>query len=605
MQTEVTPLSASISHDPTQDDTAKPAEPARLASSPRQNASAWQGPPSRRSVDSAAQDQRPQVALPSGGSPGPIGRTGATVSVEASAFLASTSSDKVESASAIGTSANHALKATANTQEEVQAVFDRFRDEGKPVAVVSGGSLSGYAVALQLKQKGFNVLVAEARSTYTRQNIVALKEEAIYTLAKLSPDGKLLGDLLQAHQLSPRQTRIVEEGDQLVQRQTPEHRLLDWLMPGDPGKALPPHIPVRPDKPRQPSPGLDVELPNQPARGTEANEFGPHEREPLEHLDLAWPQHEVLDSVKPEAWHYGNLDQVSNTTLAIGQIRDLEVGLNRYCADTAGIQIVNARVSLSGEGDGDIKTTQLRLSGGEVVVPHAPPTLICLAEGKGPNTMDFSEQKTITTSEAWFQRNFRVEADIKSGSSLVVDPKRPDKLPVVPIRINREHDSVINLAHYANRDENESAEQVWARTATRTQDVLRAAGSHADADDESIREFQSNRIDVDWRRSSVMAKGNVVLVGDAAGTGSPIAGAGGSLAMSAYPEIIDRLVSHPEFHTAEGREKANAAYNEDAAKPVDVWQRKSAELMRALKLFPAEKIREINASSGTIASLKK
>lgn len=485
----------------------------------------------------------------------------------------------------------YALKTTASTSAEVNTVLQRFATEGKPVAVVSGGSLSGYTVALQLKNHGFNVLVAEARDTYTRHNILALKEEAIYTLAKLAPDGKLINELLESSRLSLRKSRIDEKNGQLVQLPTPTYRFADWLLPASKRKGLPPRIPVRTHTTQQTSASLNVE---------QTGTASAHKQKPLEHLNLEWPQNDVVDSVKQEDWHYDDLNRVSDVTLAIGQIRDLEAGLNRYWVNSAGIEVIHAKVDLQETGEG--YTTDLKLNDGSVT-PDFPLDLVCLAEGKGSNIARFSEQKIIETNEAWYQRSFRVERGLKSGSSLIANPKYPEKPPLVPIRIQRENDSAINIAYYANRQE--TAEQIWTRMSDRTQAVLQAAGSNARADNPDIIEYQSKRIDVDWRRSSVMARANVVLVGDAAGTSSPIAGAGGSLAMSAYPEIVERLAKHPGFRDPQRREEANAMYNEQAAQSLDVWLHKSADVMRKLKLFSSEKLREINASSGRVASLKK
>jgi hypothetical protein len=63
------------------------------------------------------------------------------------------------------------LKTTVDaTPAAVRALFTKFQLDkaasGKPVAVVSGGSVSGYATALALAKKGFSVLVVEKRDGY-------------------------------------------------------------------------------------------------------------------------------------------------------------------------------------------------------------------------------------------------------------------------------------------------------------------------------------------------------------------------------------------------------------------------------------------------------
>ncbi|OJH33571.1 hypothetical protein [Cystobacter ferrugineus] len=484
----------------------------------------------------------------------------------------------------------HDLQATVKTADDMQAVLDRFeaeRAQGKPVAVISGGSLSGYAVALKLKNLGFNVINAEARNTYTRQNVVGLKEEAVHSLAHLSPDGSLLDSLAESNRISMRKSRIVEKDGTLQQAPSPSHRFADWLMPKQNGNPLPPRIPVREAAP-----------PKQPSF-IDANPAAAKKHEPMEHLNLEWPNKEVVTAMDPKDWNYPNMERISEDTVAIGQIRDLEVGLNQH-AVKQGIEVAHARVALKDMGSQYSPTFQF---GDERVSPKFPVDLVVVAEGKGKNTSVISpQQNVIETGESWYQRNFVVEPGLNSGTSLVGSRTDPDKRPLVPIRINRKDDSLINVAHYARRDE--TADEVWAKNADRTQATLRAAGSAADANDPSIVEYRSGRIDVNYRRSETTARGNAVLVGDAAGTGSPLAGAGGSLALSIYPEAVERLVKHPGFNDPNTREQANAAYREDADKAVDVWQRKSVDIQRALNLVPTETAQQVNASSGKVKSLK-
>ncbi|ATB36842.1 hypothetical protein CYFUS_002257 [Cystobacter fuscus] len=484
----------------------------------------------------------------------------------------------------------HDLQATVKTAEDMQAVLDRFeaeRAQGKPVAVISGGSLSGYAVALKLKNLGFNVISAEARGTYTRQNVVGLKEEAVHSLAHLSPDGSLLNSLAESNRLSMRKSRIVEKDNTLQQAPSSSHRFADWLMPQQNGNPLPPRIPVREAEPQKQPSFID------------ANPATAKKHEPMEHLNLEWPNKEVVTAMDPKEWNYPNMERISEDTLAIGQIRDLEVGLNQH-AVKQGIEVAHARVALKDMGSQYSPEFQF---GNEHVATRFPVDLVVVAEGKGKNTSVISpEQHSIETGESWYQRNFVVEPGLNSGTSLVGSRTDPDKRPLVPIRINRKDDSLINVAHYARRDE--TAEEVWAKNADRTQATLRAAGSAADANDPSIVEYRSGRIDVNYRRSETTARGNAVLVGDAAGTGSPLAGAGGSLALSIYPEAVERLVKHPGFNDPNTREQANAAYREDADKAVDVWQRKSVDIQRALNLVPTETAQQVNASSGKVKSLK-
>lgn len=485
----------------------------------------------------------------------------------------------------------YALQSTVTTAADMEAVFDRFqaeREQGKPVALVSGGSLSGYPVAMKLKNLGFNVITAEARAQYTRSNVPALKEEAIHSLAHLSPDGSLMNSLLESNQMSMRQSRIVQKDGEMKQVLEPARRFTDWLAPEQTGNPLPPRIPVR-EEPTQKLPAFIDADPNAAKK-----------HEPMEHLALEWPNKEVVQAMDPKDYHHPNMERLSKDTLGIGMIRDLEAGLNKHAVQQ-GIEVAHARVALKDEGTHF--TPELNI-GGQTVSPKFPVDLIVVAEGKGANTTVVSpQQNLIKTDESWHQRNYVLEPGLNAGSSVVADPKDTSTPPLVPIRINRKDDSVLNVAYYARRSEN--GDDVWAQNADRTQATLQAAGSKADANNPDIVEYRSPRIDVDYRRSETLANKNAVLVGDSAGTGSPSAGAGASLAMSIYPEAVEQLVKSPDFKNPETREKANAVYSENVGKGIDVWQRKTVDVMRKLDLMTSEKAQEVNASSGKVKALKE
>ncbi|HET7864622.1 MAG TPA: hypothetical protein VFL86_09480 [Burkholderiaceae bacterium] len=463
--------------------------------------------------------------------------------------------------------------------------------QGKPAVLVSGAGVNGSMTAAKLSNLGANVLVAEKRAGFSRQNILGLKEEALYTMANISPEGKLLGDMVDAHQINFRKSRIAEVSGVPMQAAAPDYRFGDWLLPATNGDSLPPMIPVRTTAPPQGPPAVDLPLRTPATTGS---------REPLEHLDLAWPNHEVVRAVAPGDWRYENLAALSESTLAVAQTRDLEAGLNAFCAGKAGIDIVQAEVDIKDAGEHYQAEFML---GTQRIASPLNFDLIHIAEGsRGKNARAFGERLQVDTGETWHQRHFTAEPGLNAGSSLLRSRGNPEKMPLIPIRFNRSSDTVISIAHCTSRSED--AASVWTRTAPRTQAVLKAAGSQARADDPSIVEYDSGRIDVVWSRHTAPADRNIAAGGDAAATGSPSAGAGASLAASAYPEMTQRLFEHPGFRDPARRAEANAAYNSQAALVADIWHDRSAKLMKSLGMLSPDSLRRIRALSGTTRPLQ-
>jgi len=181
-----------------------------------------------------------------------------------------------------------------------------------------------------------------------------------------------------------------------------------------------------------------------------------------------------------------------------------------------------------------------------------------------------------------------------------LDPENP---AVVPIRFNRTEDTVVNVAHLAARTD--KTEDVWRRNHELTNAVLKAAGSKASADDPAIVSYDSGPIAVSWGRAREPAKMNLTMGGDAVANKSPSAGAGASLAASAYPEMTQRLMEHPGFKDQTRRNEANAAYNEQARQVSNVWEDKSIRIMRSLGKLPDDALKDIRAKSGRNESLRQ
>lgn len=483
------------------------------------------------------------------------------------------------------------LTTTLKSPDELEALLAKFAEDqkaGKPAVLVVGASVNGSMTAAKAARLGANVLVMEKRDGFSRDNIFALKEETLYTMASVSPDGTLLKQMHDANMLNFRQSRIEAGKEDLQQKPTPDHRFADWLLPGTPGEGLPPMIPVRKSKPADTPAFVDKPL---------SGNHQPNTLERLPHLDLA--EHDVINAMRPEEWRYTDLTKLSNSSLGISQTRYFETGLNRYLAAQEGVDIAQGEVDVENRGDHFGPTLKM---GGKSIVPDFEFDLVHLAEGsRGKNALAHAERLTTDFGETWFQRNFNVEPDLKPGSSLVPNRGDPENPAVIPIRFNRTEDTVVNVAHLAARTD--QTEDVWRRNHDLTQAVLRASGSQASADDPTIVSYDSGPIAVAWGRAVEPAKMNLALGGDAAANKSPSAGAGASLAASAYPEMTQRLMEHPGFKDPTRRNEANAAYNEQARQVSNVWEDKSIRLMRALGALPDGALSDIRANSGRNESL--
>jgi len=281
------------------------------------------------------------------------------------------------------------LVTTLKTPEQLENLLKKFaadRESGKPAVLVVGASVNGSMTAAKASRLGANVLVMEKRDGFSRNNIFALKEETLYTMASVSPDGELLKHMRDANMLNFRESRIEAGHDDLQQKPTPDHRFADWLLPGTPGEGLPPMIPVRKSMAAGTPAFLDKPL---------SKEGQPGMPERLPHLDLA--ENDVINLMRPEEWRYTDLAKLSDSSLAISQTRYFETGLNRHLAAQEGVEIAQGEVDVQKRGEHFVPTLRM---GGKDIVPYFQFDLIHLAEGSnGKNVLAHADRLTTDFGE--------------------------------------------------------------------------------------------------------------------------------------------------------------------------------------------------------------
>ncbi|MFM0069258.1 FAD-dependent oxidoreductase [Paraburkholderia aspalathi] len=489
------------------------------------------------------------------------------------------------------------MKTTVDaTPAAVHALFTKFQadkaESGKPVAVVSGGSISGYATALALKEKGFNVLVVEKREDYRRQNVFSLKQDAIFSLARLAPDlpataGEehatgLLRAMRDKKLLTVAKNKVERDGMELKLKLHRQHRFMDWVVPS---KELPSMIPQMKRTGGGVSAYLDAAEPH-PPRDVDARDTTIR----AAHLDPAWPDHQLVGAVKPDDWQLGDPKEMNADNLVFSQVMDLEKGLNDYCATPqVGINILRADVQLQNGGTDDRFVPILKV-GDELVHPDFPVDLICVAEGsRSPNRLAIGgDPAEIDPNESWHQGNYIETAKDtpKPGGFEIVEVGHNPLALTVTQYIEQGHQSLTNISVYAPTN-NKPGETAARAKLENAQAHIEAGGATALRVNEDTRQFDSGEIDVKLLRAKVPVKGNVVLVGDAVASGSPAGGYGASLSLSAYPEAIGRLVSHPLFQGSNGvlPKELQDAYSKDVSDIAEVRHGRPNDSMRSIGIY--------------------
>lgn len=458
------------------------------------------------------------------------------------------------------------LKTTHSGAVEIRGLLNQLakqksNDASMRVALVSGGSMAGYATALKLRNNGFQVIVAEKRPEYTRQNSFILKKEAFFSLANLSPDGSLLRSLLQKKLLDVHRTNLMKQDGatsplDLVTKPNTAERFMDWLSNAH---------------------GLQTEA-NVPKRV-------PLHKSDAGHLDLAWPNQEPLQSLPAKDWRYDDLSSIGSENLGLAQFRNLEKGLNEYCVKQPGIHVLNAAVSLSNSGAMPKQyTPSFSLpEGDQTIAPSFAFDLICLAEGaNSPNAAVLGEPTVIPHVESWYQANFAVPNQGLHGFfGSVIDT---DKKQITAVQhMERAGKALINVSLGVPPDQ--AFDEVAISTALKNASHLsETAGLPVDLSTFK-KEFEAKRIDVHIKRTPKLIDGNLIVIGDAAGSGSPVGAFGGGLALSAYPEVVERLITHPDFNKPDKREAVEHFFENAAAQIVKIRHNEPSKVMNTLGFY--------------------
>ncbi|UTH76445.1 beta-ketoacyl synthase N-terminal-like domain-containing protein [Chromobacterium sp. IIBBL 290-4] len=105
-------------------------------------------------------------------------------------------------------------------------------------------------------------------------------------------------------------------------------------------------------------------------------------------------------------------------------------------------------------------------------------------------------------------------------------------------------------------------------------------------------QWVTNRIPVRFTAADRLAMGNVLLVGDAAGTGSPIAGLGTGLAISAYGWGVEDYCRR----AAKDRADAILSYQDTASEYVTTWHVRSQHIWGDIDALPGAVTRKADSS---------
>ncbi|UVA80680.1 hypothetical protein [Pandoraea commovens] len=492
------------------------------------------------------------------------------------------------------------LKVTVEaTPAAVRALLSKFGADktvsDRPVAIVSGGSISGYAAALALARQGFNVLVVEKRDGYSRQNILALKQDAIFSLARLAPDQAVGGaapttsGLLRAMRdkqlLTVMKNKIQCNGDMLTRNIQRQHRFMEWVASSD---GLPSMLPQL----KRTNGGISAYLDAQESKAASDSDKQ-NVTIDASYLDLAFPSDELIGAVKPDDWRLGAPEGMRTESLVAAQVMDFETGLNDYCAAQPGIDIVQAEVQLQQGDIGDDRFVPVLKIGGESVRPDFPVDLICIAEGAQSKNQEVigGALAMVAPNESWRQRNYvqSSKGPRRLGGFEVVDThSNPFQLTVTGY-IEQSDQSLAMVWIYAPTNEKPGEEETRVRMEAAQKHVI-AGGAIRLRMDEGTRQFYSGDIDVKLLSANVAARSNTILVGDAFASGSPIGGYGASMALCTYPEAVERLVSHPLFKGTNGviPKALLDTYHKHVSSTAEVLHGRASDIMRGYDVYTLE-----------------
>lgn len=184
--------------------------------------------------------------------------------------------------------------------------------------------------------------------------------------------------------------------------------------------------------------------------------------------------------------------------------------------------------------------------------------------------------------ESWYQANFAVPNAGRHGFfGWVVDAANKQITAVQ--HMERPDQALINVSLGVPPDQvfDEAAIATALKNASH---LCKTAGLPVDLSTME-KEFEAKRIDVNLKRAAKPIDGNLIVIGDAAGSGSPAGAFGGSLALSAYPEAVERLVSHPDFNHPEKHKAAQRVFEAGVAQIVKIRHHEPSKIMNSLGFY--------------------
>ena len=484
-----------------------------------------------------------------------------------------------------------------STPEALTDLFDHLNKHNphQPIAIISGGSLSGCTTALELACDGYQVIVAEKRKTYNRQNVLSLKTDTLLYMASLSPDGSLLRDMVKNRFVTPCTHEIVADqtsdtGYSAVKNSSV--RFLNWLLPE---RALRPQIPVR-DRRAEPQ-----AQPQDLAGMHDTLRRKPNPRH-IEALDLAWPVHEPVTAVAPTDWRAPPAEFFSSDNMVLGQTCDLEKSLNECCLRHPSIHVVNAEIELQCPAGEDADYHPLFKMGDEnnpkTFSPSQDIELICLAEGsQSPNrNLIGGEWQPVATNESWQQGNYIGAASSVGGFNAV--DVQPDTI-IVTQHIEQPGQSLANVSVFHPTDQPPSADSIVSR--------LHLARAHVDTVkspvniSENHRQYDSGPIDINLRMARNPIKRNVIQVGDNAFSGTPAGGYGGSMGTSQFCQLVSETVNHPDFNSSDPvrRQRVEDYYRKGVADIHAVRTGRPTTILRKLGVYSPQTVEASGRQAAT------
>ncbi|MBQ4839762.1 polyketide synthase [Pseudoalteromonas luteoviolacea] len=266
---------------------------------------------------------------------------------------------------------------------------------------------------------------------------------------------------------------------------------------------------------------------------------------------------------------------VGESVLAIS-LADLQDVL-LIAAREQGVRIyfnVEAKVVPTELEQASVTLTNLQLGSTSTVTPE----LVILADGEcSSNAQAVGICYDIETSnkgeECWYIYHCRAVGD-RSTLNYKFSFDAEQQLSGCAFGLFYPNRDELGVAVYSANGELPSAEQLAQR-----------AQFFSDSQQNSVGEvlWISKPIDVQYSRASTFISKNIMLTGDASGTGSPVAGMGAVLAISAYASATD------EYFKLRGRDKlaAEQAYNERQSSFVDAWQDRSCDIWSKIDNLPS------------------